>query len=183
MVIAWSSPSLYDNSISHLILLSHKYHHGGKTFLGFDGNFPGPFRGIHEKGYDPLTRILNRQAFDVTVNKLTMSFSRSLKSSWTVLRILRSFVSLILTDSNRSMTTTGMLGDETLVLFAPDHSNCLQATGSVFPLRWGRVCAVPSRSGLFTGSWNSRALSSRVETRRFPKLGQVTAASVCQNET
>ncbi len=66
---------LYDKSVSHLICISHEYAEepAKELLLGLVDIFTDIFRNIHEKGYDPLTRILNRQAFDQIASELNYS--------------------------------------------------------------------------------------------------------------
>lgn len=74
---------LYDKSVSHLICISHEYDKepSKELLLGLVDIFTDIFRNIHEKGYDPLTRILNRQAFDQIATELATPIEINLVSA------------------------------------------------------------------------------------------------------
>lgn len=170
---------LYDNSISHLILLSHKYHHGGTEdiLLGLMEIFRDLFRGIHEKGYDPLTRILNRQAFDVTVNKLTYELQPQPEVK---LDRVKNFTFICIFDIDRFKQINDnyghALGDETLVLFAQTIRTVCRQQDLFFRYGGEEFVLFLHEVDYLRAARILERCREAVETRRFPQVGQVTVS-------
>ncbi len=166
---------LYDNSVSHIISVTHSYHDdtAKELLLGLLSIFTDIFRSIHEKGYDPLTRILNRQAFDQTASELAYSKHKNNK-------IKNTFSAIAILDIDKFKEINDLyghaIGDETLVLFAQTIRSILRQEDLFF--RYGGEEFVV----LVKDVEHEQALQVlercriAIESRRFPQVGRVTVS-------
>lgn len=171
---------LYDKSISHLIKVSHPYVDTPALDLltGLIDIFRDIFRNQQEKSYDPLTRILNRQAFDQIASDLaygnrkmqhnTSPFSKS------------SFKAVAILDIDRFKHINDQfghaIGDETLVLFAQTVRLVLRQEDMFFRYG-GEEFVIFVKDVDFERAYGvlERCRES-IESRRFPQVGQVTVS-------
>lgn len=167
---------LYDKTISHMILLSHPFKQGNakNILLGFAHIFRDVFRSIHEKGYDPLTRILNRQAFDMVATRLALGAGRSNGSKGNREKVKH--IAILDIDRFKSINDTHghALGDETLVLFAQTVRSVLRQDDQFF--RYGGeefVLLIKDVDEQQAQEILERCRAS-IENRRFPQVGKVT---------
>ncbi len=168
---------LYDKSISHLITIKHSYPDGSGAdlLIGLMQIFTDIFRSLHEKGYDPLTRILNRQAFDQVASDLSYADTPSHNTGTD-----RSFKAIAILDIDKFKLINDnyghAIGDETLVLFAQTIRSVLRQNDLFF--RYGGEEFVV----LVKEAHSEQALTAlercraAVEARRFPQVGQVTVS-------
>lgn len=166
---------LYDNSVSHLISVSHEYDESTskELLLGLLEIFTDIFRSIHEKGYDPLTRILNRQAFDQTASELAYSenYRNHPENSYKAIAIL---------DIDKFKEINDIyghaIGDETLVLFAQTIRSVLRQEDLFF--RYGGEEFVIFVKGVEQEQAQQVLERCRmaIESRRFPQVGRVTVS-------
>lgn len=166
---------LYDNSVSHIIAVTHSYDEdtAKELLLGLLSIFTDIFRSIHEKGYDPLTRILNRQAFDQTASELAYSKNKNNK-------IKNTFSAIAILDIDKFKEINDLyghaIGDETLVLFSQTIRSILRQEDLFF--RYGGEEFVV----LVKDVEHEQALQvlercrSAIESRRFPQVGRVTVS-------
>lgn len=168
---------LYDKSISHLIRVEHPYKGKGAEVLlmGLLEIFTDIFRNLHEKGYDPLTRILNRQAFDQVIsdiayaNKLPTKINHFENHQFSTIAILD-------IDKFKSINDQfgHAIGDETLVLFTQTIRSVLRQDDLFF--RYGGeefVVFVKEVDREQAISVLERCRLA-IEQRRFPQVGKVT---------
>lgn len=165
---------LYDKSISHVITLEHQYKDDqtNELIAGLVEIFADIFRSLHEKGYDPLTRILNRQAFDQTASELAYSpISDGLVKDFNAIAIL---------DIDRFKEINDAfghaIGDETLVLFAQTIRSVLRQEDLFF--RYGGeefVIFVKDVEHEQAQQVLERCRDA-IENRRFPQVGNVTVS-------
>lgn len=165
---------LYDKSISHVISVSH--HHPDEItdelLIGLLGIFTDIFRSIHERGYDPLTRILNRQAFDQTASELAYSNKESGPG--------KDYNAIAILDIDKFKDINDLyghaIGDETLVLFAQTIRAVLRQEDLFF--RYGGeefVIFVKNVEHEQAQQVLERCRQS-IEGRRFPQVGSVTVS-------
>jgi diguanylate cyclase (GGDEF)-like protein len=165
---------LYDKSISHVVSATYHYIDEIENELihGLLGIFTDIFRSIHEKGYDPLTRILNRQAFDQTAAELAYS-SRDHNPG-------KDFKAIAILDIDKFKEINDhyghAIGDETLVLFAQTIRSVLRQEDLFF--RYGGeefVIFVKDVRHEQAQQVLERCRYS-IESRRFPQVGSVTVS-------
>lgn len=169
---------LYDTSVSHLIVITHPYKEGSALdlLLGLLRIFTDIFRNIHEKGYDPLTRILNRQAFDQIVTKIAYAS----RSSNPLNKYDKSYNAIAILDIDHFKQINDRfghaIGDETLVLFAQTVRSILRQEDLFF--RYGGeefVVLIKEVDQDQTLRVFERCRQA-VETRRFPQVENVTVS-------
>ncbi len=170
---------LYDKTISHLIKVSHPYQNSTACDLleGLLDIFRDIFRSLHEKGYDPLTRILNRQAFDQIASDL--AYGSGFRSSIQPLEV-RQFKAIAILDIDHFKAINDRfghaIGDETLVLFAQTLRSVLRQEDLFF--RYGGeefvvlVKDVDSEQAQIVLERCREAIANR----RFPQVGEVTVS-------
>ena len=165
---------LYDKSISHVITVTHQYHDETvhELLVGLLEIFTDIFRSIHEKGYDPLTRILNRQAFDQTASELAYSHKENGPG--------KDFNAIAILDIDKFKEINDLyghaIGDETLVLFAQTVRGVLRQEDLFF--RYGGeefVIFVKDVEHEQAQKVLERCRQS-IEDRRFPQVGGVTVS-------
>jgi diguanylate cyclase (GGDEF)-like protein len=165
---------LYDKSISHLITVEHNYTDAAtpELIIGLLEIFSDIFRNIHEKGYDPLTRILNRQAFDQTAAELAYSPLNGGPG--------KDFKAIAILDIDRFKEINDAfghaIGDETLVLFAQTIRSVLRQEDLFF--RYGGeefVIFVKDVEHEQAQQVLERCRHA-IENRRFPQVGTVTVS-------
>jgi len=170
---------LYDKSISHLIKVSHPYQNSSACDLleGLLDIFRDIFRNLHEKGYDPLTRILNRQAFDQITSNL--AYGKKFHSSRKPLEV-RQFKAIAILDIDRFKSINDRyghaIGDETLVLFAQTLRNVLRQEDLFF--RYGGeefVVLVKDVDSELAHIVLERCRDA-IAKKRFPQVGEVTVS-------
>ncbi len=170
---------LYDNSISHLVKLNHGYKDcdDEDVLVGLVGIFRDIFRSIHERGYDPLTRILNRQAFDMTVSKLA-SEACPLDDSASDSDKQYSFIAIFDIDRFKSINDQygHALGDETLVLFAQTIRSVSRQQDLFFRYGGEEFVLFLYDVNFLRASKVLERCREAVETKRFPQVGQVTVS-------
>ncbi|KZY29880.1 MULTISPECIES: GGDEF domain-containing protein [unclassified Oleiphilus] len=167
---------LYDKSVSHLVVLRHRYENQDikNTLVGFLQIAVDIFRNLHEKGHDPLTRILNRQAFDQVSSDLAFSQHNVLHAKDT------SFKAIAILDIDKFKSINDRfghaIGDETLVLFSQTVRSVLRQQDLFF--RYGGeefvvlVKDVQKEQALVV----LERCRAAIEARRFPQVGQVTVS-------
>jgi len=167
---------LYDKSVSHLITIEHNYKNGTESALltGLMEIFTDVFRSIHEKGYDPLTRILNRQAFDQVATDLAYSNTGSHSKSGT------RFKSIAILDIDKFKSINDgyghAIGDETLVLFAQTVRAILRQ-GDLFFRYGGEEFVILVKEVKSEQAYHVlERCRAAIESRRFPQVGQVTVS-------
>jgi len=172
---------LYDKSVSHLITVEHSYKNGTKSALliGLMDIFTDVFRSIHEKGYDPLTRILNRQAFDQVAADLALSNSSSPDSNKHGQSGKR-FKSIAILDIDKFKSINDgyghAIGDETLVLFAQTVRSILRQ-GDLFFRYGGEEFVIFVKEVKSEQAYHVlERCRAAIESRRFPQVGQVTVS-------
>ena len=168
---------LYDKTISHMILLSHPFKAGNakEILIGFAHIFRDVFRSIHERCYDPLTRILNRQAFDMVASRLALGAGHSSGITNGNRGKVR-HIAILDIDRFKSINDTHghALGDETLVLFAQTVRSVLRQDDQFF--RYGGeefVLLIKDVDEQQAHEVLERCRTA-IERRRFPQVGQVT---------
>jgi diguanylate cyclase (GGDEF)-like protein len=167
---------LYDNSVSHLISATHDYSDNTTTELlvGLLDIFSDIFRSIHEKGYDPLTRILNRQAFDQIASEIAYSKKDDHSNSENHFNT----IAILDIDNFKEINDSfgHSIGDETLVLFAQVVRSVLRQEDLFF--RYGGEEFVVLIKGV--GSEQAQQVLDRcrqaIQDRRFPQVGSVTVS-------
>lgn len=167
---------LYDNSISHLISVQQTYSEKSSQALliGFLDIFTDIFRSIHEKGYDPLTRTLNRQAFDQTATEMAYSSKDSANDTY------GTFNAIAILDIDKFKDINDQfghaMGDETLVLFAQTIRSVLRQEDLFF--RYGGeefvifVKDVEHEQALHV----LERCRNSIENRSFPQIGSITVS-------
>ena len=158
--------------------MEHTYHEetAKELLLGLLEIFTDIFRSIHEKGYDPLTRILNRQAFDQTASELAYSNHKNNKTK-------NRFSAIAILDIDKFKEVNDLyghaIGDETLVLFAQTIRSILRQEDLFF--RYGGeefvvlVKAVEHEQALQV----LERCRCAIENKRFPQVGRVTVSIGC----
>lgn len=168
---------LYDKSISHLVKVTHHYQddENQDLLIGLVEVFNDIFRMLHERGYDPLTRTLNRQAFDqfasgiAYANKLPERRSQFDNHCFNGIAILD-------IDNFKSINDRfgHAIGDETLVLLSQTIRSVLRQDDMFF--RYGGeefVVFIKEVDETQSISVLERC-RQEVENRSFPQVGQVT---------
>lgn len=170
---------LYDTNLSHIIVSTHRYSLGSTydMYRGLLKIFTDIFRNLHEKGYDPLTRILNRQAFDQTIIKLAYSASINKETAH---RYGRGYGSIAIIDIDNFKQINDKfghpIGDETLVLFAQTIRAVLRQEDMFF--RYGGeefVIFVKEPNDEKTLAILERCRQA-IENRRFPQVTSITVS-------
>ncbi len=165
---------LYDNSVSHIIVIRHCYADQTQRdlLLGLQEIVTDIFRSIHEKGYDPLTRILNRQAFDQTASEL--AYSQHGKN------LIKSLSAIAMLDIDKFKEINDRfghaIGDEILLLFAQTIRSVLRREDLFF--RYGGEEFVIFVKDVEQEQAQQVLERCRlaIEERRFPQVGQVTVS-------
>tara|TARA_R110001592_G_scaffold62252_3_gene190376 strand:+ start:255 stop:1247 length:993 start_codon:yes stop_codon:yes gene_type:complete len=167
---------LYDNSVSHLISASHDYTDDATTELlvGLLDIFSDIFRTIHEKGYDPLTRILNRQAFDQIASELAYSKKENelnQKNQFNTIAILD-------IDNFKEINDSfgHSIGDETLVLFAQIIRSALRQEDLFFRYGGEEFVILIKGVELEQAQQVLERCRQAIENKRFPQVGNVTVS-------
>lgn len=169
---------LYDRTISHLIVASHPYKEGNALDLlqGLLRIFTDIFRNIHEKGYDPLTRILNRQAYDQIVTNIAYSS----KKSQLIKGVTKSFSTIAILDIDHFKTINDQyghaIGDETLVLFAQTIRSILRQEDLFFRYGGEEFVIFVKETEPTQNSLIVERCRKAIESRRFPQVGLVTVS-------
>lgn len=167
---------LYDKSVSHLLVLRHRYEDEStrNSLIGILQIAVDIFRNLHEKGYDPLTRILNRQAFDQVSSDLAFSQNSVLHGKDT------SFKAIAILDIDKFKSINDQfghaIGDETLVLFSQTVRSVLRQQDLFF--RYGGeefVVLVKEVQGEQALVVLERCRAA-IEARKFPQVGRVTVS-------
>jgi diguanylate cyclase (GGDEF)-like protein len=168
---------LYDKSISHLISIKHAYPegNGADLLIGLMQIFTDIFRSLHEKGYDPLTRILNRQAFDQVASDLSYSEKSSATSGTD-----RSFKAIAIFDIDKFKLINDnfghAIGDETLVLFAQTIRSVLRQDDLFFRYGGEEFVVLVKQAHSEEAFTALERCREAIEARRFPQVGQVTVS-------
>ena len=166
---------LYDKSVSHLICIRHEYNEdtARELLLGLLEIFTDIFRSIHEKGYDPLTRILNRQAFDQTASELAYS-SKAQNSPD------NNFKAIAILDIDKFKEINDIyghaIGDETLVLFAQTIRSVLRQEDLFFRYGGEEFVVLVKDVQLEQAQQALERCRQAIESRRFPQVGRVTVS-------
>ena len=166
---------LYDKSVSHLITVEHSYFDtSAKELLeGLMQIFTDVFRSLHEKGYDPLTRILNRQAFDQISADLVYS-NKGLD------RVDAQFSSIAILDIDKFKAVNDKyghaIGDETLVLFAQTIRSVLRQEDLFFRYGGEEFVILVKVVDLEQAYNVLERCRIAVEARKFPQVGNVTVS-------
>ncbi len=167
---------LYDNSVSHLISVSHHYDDetSQKLLFGFLEIFANIFRTIHEKGYDPLTRILNRQAFDQTAIELAYTN----KGSQLEREKYFNTIAILDIDNFKEINDSfgHSIGDETLVLFAQVVRSVLRQEDLFFRYGGEEFVVLIKDVELEQAQQVLDRCRQAIEDRRFPQVGNVTVS-------
>jgi diguanylate cyclase (GGDEF)-like protein len=167
---------LYDKSISHLITIKHAYKDKSATelLIGLMQIFTDVFRSLHEKGYDPLTRILNRQAFDQVVTDLALSKNRLLNDSD------KQYKAIAILDIDKFKSINDQyghaIGDETLVLFAQTIRAVLRQEDLFFRYGGEEFVVLVKEVHIEQAHNVLERCRAAIEIRRFPQVGQVTVS-------
>lgn len=172
---------LYDKSVSHMIRVSHPYTTGSAELDLLTGLLDiarDVFRNLQEKSYDPLTRILNRQAFDQITSELAYG-SRRLSSDSTPFS-KSSFKAVAILDIDRFKMINDhfghAIGDETLVLFAQTIRLVLRQEDLFFRYG-GEEFVIFVKDVDFERAYGAlERCREAIESRRFPQVGQVTVS-------
>lgn len=172
---------LYDKSVSHMIRVSHPYSAGSEELDLLSGLLDiarDVFRNLQEKSYDPLTRILNRQAFDQITSELAYG-SRRLPNNNTPFS-KSSFKAVAILDIDRFKMINDhfghAIGDETLVLFAQTIRLVLRQEDLFFRYG-GEEFVIFVRDVDFERAYGVlERCREAIESRRFPQVGQVTVS-------
>jgi diguanylate cyclase (GGDEF)-like protein len=168
---------LYDKSISHLISIEHSYPEGNSAdlLIGLMQIFTDIFRSLHEKGYDPLTRILNRQAFD----QVATDFSYSDKSASNS-RTDRAFKAIAILDIDKFKLINDnyghAIGDETLVLFAQTIRSVLRQDDLFFRYGGEEFVVLVKQAEAEEAFTAFERCREAIEARKFPQVGRVTVS-------
>lgn len=166
---------LYDKSISHIICVRHEYNDdtASELLLGLLEIFTDIFRSIHEKGYDPLTRILNRQAFDQTASELAYSIHTKNNSD-------HDFKAIAILDIDKFKEINDIyghaIGDETLVLFAQTIRAVLRQEDLFFRYGGEEFVVLVKDVRLEQAQQVLERCRHAIEARRFPQVGRVTVS-------
>jgi len=169
---------LYDKTISHFIIFEHEYPDGQYASL-----IPellkictNVFRSLHEKGYDPLTRILNRQAFDQVTSDIRYNENPSPDSGTE-----KQFKAIAILDIDKFKAINDnyghAIGDETLVLFAQAIRSVLRQEDLFF--RYGGeefVVLIKEKSDSEQAHTALERCRHAIEEKRFPQVGSVTVS-------
>jgi diguanylate cyclase (GGDEF)-like protein len=130
---------------------------------------------LHEKGYDPLTRILNRQAFDQVATDLSYT-DKQISSSGTD----RSFKAIAILDIDKFKLINDnyghAIGDETLVLFAQTIRSVLRQDDLFFRYGGEEFVVLVKQAHSEEAFTALERCREAIEARRFPQVGQVTVS-------
>lgn len=168
---------LYDKSISHLISITHTYPkgNGADLLIGLMQIFTDIFRSLHEKGYDPLTRILNRQAFDQVATDLSYT-NKSLPNA----SHDRLFKAIAILDIDKFKSINDnfghAIGDETLVLFAQTIRSVLRQDDLFFRYGGEEFVVLVKEAHIEQAFTALERCREAIEARRFPQVGKVTVS-------
>ncbi len=167
---------LYDNTVSHLTSLTYQYSNDSvrELLIGLLEIFTNVFRNIHEKGYDPLTRILNRQAFDQTATELAYSN----KDNRRELNRYFNTIAILDIDNFKAINDTygHSIGDETLVLFAQVIRSVLRQEDLFFRYGGEEFVVFIKYVELEQAHQVLDRCRKAIESRRFPQVGKVTVS-------
>lgn len=170
---------LYDKSVSHLICISHEYDKepSKELLLGLVDIFTDIFRNIHEKGYDPLTRILNRQAFDQIATEL--AYTNRNKPCLSK-KVNNDFKAIAILDIDKFKNINDLyghaIGDETLVLFAQIIRTVLRQEDLFFRYGGEEFVILIKDVKLEQAQQALERCRHAIEARRFPQVGRVTVS-------
>lgn len=169
---------LYDKTISHMVVSSYPKQTEGTLdiYQGFLKIFADIFRNLHEKSYDPLTRILNRQAFDQTITKL--AYSSEKEPNLALYSKDYGTIAILDIDNFKKINDQfgHSIGDETLVLFSQTIRSVLRQEDMFF--RYGGeefVIFVKETDSLKALKIIERCRHA-IESRRFPQVDKVTVS-------
>ena len=165
---------LYDKSISHLISIKHSYPEGSAAdlLIGLMEIFTDIFRSLHEKGYDPLTRILNRQAFDqVATDLFYTDKTQSIERSFQAIAILDIDKFKLINDNFGHS-----IGDETLVLFSQTIRSVLRQDDLFFRYGGEEFVVLIKQADAEQAHTALERCRTAIESRRFPQVGNVTVS-------
>tara|TARA_R110001592_G_scaffold288331_2_gene557334 strand:+ start:2123 stop:3112 length:990 start_codon:yes stop_codon:yes gene_type:complete len=166
---------LYDKTISHIILVTHKYNDESDQILllGLMELFCDIFRSTHEKSYDPLTRILNRQAFDQAAAEL--AYSNGSKEPGK-----NNFKAIAILDIDRFKNINDIfghaIGDETLVLFAQTVRAVLRREDLFFRYGGEEFVVFVKNVEPEQAQQILERCRHAIENRRFPQVEKVTVS-------
>jgi diguanylate cyclase (GGDEF)-like protein len=170
---------LTDRTLSHLIRVQLGRHpilmDSLRDLLDI---FRDVFRNLHEKAYDPLTRILNRQAFDQISSELAYGGVQT--RALDPLNRNR-FKAIAILDIDRFKMINDQfghaIGDETLVLFAQTIRSVLRQEDLFFRYG-GEEFVILVKDVDFEQAQNVLArCREAIESRRFPQVGKVTVSA------
>jgi len=167
---------LYDKTVSHLITITHQYTESSaqELLIGLLQIFADIFKNLHEKGYDPLTRILNRQAFDQVASELAYSnnkLNNEPNNQYKAIAILDIDKFKQINDKYGHA-----IGDETLVLFAQTVRAVLRQEDLFFRYG-GEEFVVFVKEVHIEQAFNVlERCRAAIEARRFPQVGKVTVS-------
>ncbi|MDX1453220.1 MAG: GGDEF domain-containing protein [Oleiphilaceae bacterium] len=171
---------LYDQTISHLIRVTHPYPSGtaAEVLEGLMSICGDIFRSLHEKGYDPLTRILNRQAFDQVASSLAYSQPRNNVDTNGAQK--KSFKSIAIMDIDHFKQINDhyghAIGDETLVLFSQTVRSVLRQEDLFFRYGGEEFVVLVKDVDFDQAQTVLERCREAIAGRRFPQVGQVTVS-------
>lgn len=169
---------LYDTSISHVVVAEHPYEKGGALELltGLLRIFTDIFRNLHEKSYDPLTRILNRQAFDHFVANLAYTTEPAQKLGTNKKRY--NVIAILDIDNFKLINDRfgHAIGDETLVLFSQGVRSVLRQDDMFFRYGGEEFVVFVKEVDYAQAQAVLERCRINIENRRFPQVGDVTVS-------
>jgi len=164
---------LYDKSVSHLITVKHNYidTSASELLVGLLQIFSDVFRSLHEKGYDPLTRILNRQAFDQVASDLAYAKANEDDIPFNAIAMLD-------IDKFKSINDKygHAIGDETLVLFAQTIRAVLRQEDLFFRYGGEEFVILVKEVHIEQAYSVLERCREAIESRRFPQVGTITVS-------
>ncbi len=169
---------LYDRSVSHIVRVVHPYPKGtaAEVLEGLLCIFSDVFRNLHEKGYDPLTRILNRQAFDQIASSLAYANSEDNHGA----KQSKHFKAIAILDIDRFKTINDhyghAIGDETLVLFSQTVRSVLRQEDLFFRYGGEEFVVLVKDVDFDQAQTVLERCREAIAGRRFPQVGQVTVS-------
>lgn len=172
---------LYDKSISHMIRVSYCCAPDSQEqilLMGLLDTARDLFRHLQEKSYDPLTRILNRQAFDIIASDLAYCSRRSTSNGAQFSK--NSYKAVAILDIDRFKQINDQfghaIGDETLVLFAQTIRLVLRQEDLFFRYG-GEEFVIFVKNVDFERAYGVlERCREAIESRRFPQVGKVTVS-------
>ena len=169
---------LYDQSISHIVRVVHPYPDGtaSEVLEGLLSIFSDVFRNLHEKGYDPLTRILNRQAFDQVASSLAYARPENNNGS----QQSKHFKAIAILDIDHFKSINDhyghAIGDETLVLFSQTIRSVLRQEDLFFRYGGEEFVVLVKEVDFDQAQTVLERCREAIACRRFPQVGQVTVS-------